>query len=173
MGKIVQKQTKILHDNVKRNLIGAITLSILTIASPAILFLLPDPTALQISGLIVLFITGLTMALFMLKEYIHDHHLYLAISTAATANEERTIHCHKIKFRTYATDASSNYSSSAIWAIVLIDGNRTKYTYILEEVKPVSGRRFDAFKQELVGKELVILCYQNTNVIKQIRNVNL
>ena len=173
MGKIVHKQTKILHDNVKRNLIGAITLFVFTIAAPAIFFLLSNPSSLQIGGLIALFAICLAMALFMLKEYIHNHRLYLAISTASTANEERTIHCHKIKFRTYATDASSNHSSSAIWAIVLIDQHNKKYTYILEEVKPVSGRRFDAFKQELVGKELAILCYQNTNVIKQIRNVKL
>ena len=173
MRKTVQKQTKILQDNIKRNLIGTITLFVLTIASPTILFLLSSPSSLQIGGLVALFAIGLAMALFVLREYIHDHRLYLAISTASTANDERTIHCRKIKFRGYATDASRNRHAAAIWAIVLIDRNRTKYTYILEEVKAASSRHYDIIKQKLTEKELVVLCYQDTNVIKKIRDIKL
>jgi hypothetical protein len=87
MRKTVQKQTKILQDNIKRNLIGTITLFVLTIASPTILFLLSSPSSLQIGGLVALFAICLAMALFVLREYIHDHRLYLAISTASTAND--------------------------------------------------------------------------------------
>ena len=92
MGKIVQKQTKILQDNVKRNMIGAITLSALTLAIPFILFLLPDPTALQFGGLAALVSIGLFWAVFLWREYAQDRRLYLAVSGAPCANEERTIH---------------------------------------------------------------------------------
>ena len=113
------------------------------------------------------------MALFVLRKYIHDHRLYLTISTASTTNEEQTIHCRKIKFRGYATDASRNRHAAAIWAIVLIDQSNKKYTYIMEEAKTASNQQYTSIKQALIGKELSALCYSNTNVIKQIRNVKL
>lgn len=173
MGKIVQKQTKILQDNVKRNMIGAITLSALTLAIPFILFLLPDPTVLQFGGLAALVSIGLFLAVFLWREYAQDRRLYLAVSGAPCANEERTIHCHKIKFRGYATNTSPNRHASAIWAIILIDENNSKYTYVLEEAKSGSSRHYDAIKQKLTDKELAVLCYQDTNVIKKIRDVKL
>ena len=173
MGKIVQKQKEILIENIKRNLMAMVFFLVVTVVIALLGVFMKISKPIQIGGFIILSLLSFSLSLVFMIEFIRVFRIHRIIFRTRAANHDKTIVCSNVRFRTYSTAINRHQHADHIWAIVLIDKSKTKYTYILEEIKPCVTRVQNTLKQNLINKELVVLCYQNTNIIKKIRDINL
>lgn len=79
---------------------------------------------------------------------------------ANTTEENRIIVCKKIAFLFYPVSKFT----SAIISIVFTDENGEKYYYVITD--DVSSDSKKDIRKELYGSEVLLVCYKNTNLIK-------
>lgn len=89
--------------------------------------------------------------------------IFRKISKVKFSSEETvSVHCDKINFMYFPVSKGT----SLIECVVLKDESGEKYYYIFPKKKRPFDNSKNRIKEKYLEKEIVIICYRNTNIIK-------